>query len=177
MIRAPAFWWRAPGWEARLLAPFAALYGAGAARRLAQPGERVAIPVICAGNFVVGGAGKTPFAIELARRLVARGERPAFLTRGYGGSLAGPVAVTPAHAAAEVGDEALLLAAHAPTVVARSRIGGARHAERDGASVIVMDDGLQNPSLAKDLSFALVDAEAGIGNGLVLPAGPLRAPL
>src|SRR5689334_7469203 len=130
MIPAPAFWWRAPGWQASMLAPLGVLYGAVAARRLTRPGERAAVPVICVGNFVVGGAGKTPFAIELARRLAALGERPAFLTRGYGGALAGPVAVETGHGAAQLGDEALLLARHADTIVARSRPAGAELAAR-----------------------------------------------
>jgi tetraacyldisaccharide 4'-kinase len=178
MIRAPAFWWRSPGLRARLLRPLGAVYGAVAARRMSRPGERPALPVLCVGNFTVGGAGKTPFAVELARRLEALGETPAFLTRGYGGSLAGPLRVArDGHGASEVGDEALLLAGHAPTVVARSRVAGARLAAELGASVIVMDDGLQNPALTKDVSFAVVDSETGLGNGLCLPAGPLRAPL
>jgi tetraacyldisaccharide 4'-kinase len=177
MIRAPDFWWRERGFPARLLAPLGAVYGAIAGRRMSRRGARSRLPVICIGNFVVGGAGKTPFAIEIARRLALLGERPAFLTRGHGGNLAGPVAVKPGHMAGEVGDEALLLATKAPVVVARSRIAGAELIERTGASVIVMDDGLQNPSLAKDLAFAVLDAESGIGNGLCLPAGPLRAPL
>ena len=144
---------------------------------MSRSGARCALPVLCVGNFVAGGAGKTPLAIEIARRLRDLGERPAFLTRGHGGSLAGPLLVAPGRRAGEVGDEALLLARHAPTVMARSRLAGARLAESSGASVIVMDDGLQNPSLVKDLSLAVVDAETGVGNRLCLPAGPLRAPL
>jgi tetraacyldisaccharide 4'-kinase len=144
---------------------------------MGRAGETSSVPVICAGNFVVGGAGKTPFAIELARRLSLASERPIFLTRGYGGCLKGPALVTSGHGAAEVGDEALLLARHAPTVISRSRGAGAKLAEAAGGTVIIMDDGLQNPSLAKDLSFAVMDATAGIGNGLCLPAGPLRVPL
>jgi tetraacyldisaccharide 4'-kinase len=177
-MRAPEFWWRPPGIAARLLWPSAALYGVIAARRLGQPGMRSALPILCVGNFVVGGSGKTPFAIAIAERLVELGERPAFLTRGYGGALPGPIVVDPTtHTSWDVGDEALLLARHAMTVVARSRPDGARLIERSAASVIVMDDGLQNPLLSKDLAFAVVDAEAGVGNGLCLPAGPLRAPL
>jgi len=175
-MRAPGFWWKTPGAISALLSPFAKIYGSIAARRLAQPGERVGIPVICVGNPTVGGAGKTPAAIAIARLLIAAGERPMFLSRGYGGRLAGPVAVEAAHTAAQVGDEPLLLARVAPTIVAAARVPGAQHAKERGASVIVMDDGFQNPSLAKDLSILVVDAR-GTGNGCVLPAGPLRAPL
>jgi tetraacyldisaccharide 4'-kinase len=154
----------------------AAIYGAVAARRLAQPGARADVPVICVGNPTVGGAGKTPAAIAIARLLAAAGEKPMFLTRGYGGRLAGPVMADPAHTAIQVGDEPLLLARVAPTVVAEERVSGARLAADSGASIIVMDDGFQNPSLIKDLSFLVVDAR-GTGNGRVIPAGPLRAPL
>jgi tetraacyldisaccharide 4'-kinase len=176
-MRAPGFWWRKPGVAAAQLSPFAALYGNIAARRLARPGIRVGIPVICVGNPTVGGAGKTPTAIAIARLLIAAGERPMFLTRGYGGLLAGPVAVEPTHNAAAVGDEPPLLARIAPTIVAHDRVAGARYAIEAGASVIVMDDGFQNPSLAKDLSILVIDGARGIGNREVLPAGPLRAPL
>ncbi|MBV8767062.1 MAG: tetraacyldisaccharide 4'-kinase [Hyphomicrobiales bacterium] len=177
-MRAPAFWWRSPGPGASLLQPLGALYGAIAARRMSQHGMRSPLPVICIGNFSVGGTGKTPFAIELARHLLRIGERPAFLTRGYGGTHPGPLIVEPSrHSARDVGDEAGLLARHAVTIVARARDAGASLAASVGASVIVMDDGLQNSSLAKDFTFAMVDGETGIGNGFCLPAGPLRAPL
>jgi len=175
-MKAPGFWWREPGIAAALLAPFATIYGAVAARRLTQAGARAEIPVICVGNPTVGGAGKTPTAIAIARLLIAAGERPMFLTRGYGGRLAGPVMVEPTHRAAQVGDEPLLLARVAPAVVAEERVSGARFAKAHGASVIVMDDGFQNPALTKDLAILVVDAR-GIGNGRVVPAGPLRAPL
>ena len=175
-MKAPGFWWKEPGIAAALLAPFATIYGAVAARRLAQGGARAEIPVICVGNPTVGGAGKTPTAIAIARLLIAAGERPMFLTRGYGGRLAGPVMVEPTHSAAQVGDEPLLLARVAPAVVAEERVSGARFAKAHGASAIVMDDGFQNPSLTKDLAILVVDAR-GIGNGRVVPAGPLRAPL
>ena len=176
-MREPAFW-RSRGLRATLLRPSAALYGAVAAWRMGREGERAALPVICVGNFTVGGAGKTPTALRLAALLAEMGERPAFLTRGYGGSLPGPLRVEPKrHRAAEVGDEPLLLARAAPTIVGRDRPAGARLAAETGAGVLIMDDGLQNPSLAKDLSFAVVDAATGVGNGLPLPAGPLRAPL
>jgi tetraacyldisaccharide 4'-kinase len=130
------------------------------------------------GNLTIGGAGKTPAALAVAQFLHAAHERPFFLSRGYGGRLAGPVRVNPAlHRAADVGDEPILLARLAPTVVARDRVAGATFARSAGASVIVMDDGFQNPSLAKNLSLILVDGRCGIGNGRVVPAGPLRAPL
>src|SRR5262245_21832401 len=177
-MREPAFWWREVGATARLLAPAAALYGAISGARLGQRGTRAGAPVICIGNLTMGGAGKTPTALAVARLLAAAGERPAFLSRGYGGERPGPLAVDAArHHAAEVGDEPLLLARAAPTVVARARVAGARLAVAAGASVIVMDDGFQNPSLAKDCSVLVVDARRGIGNGRVIPAGPLRAPL
>jgi tetraacyldisaccharide 4'-kinase len=141
-------------------------------------GWRAGAPVICLGNLTVGGAGKTPAAVTVAQLLLAAQERPFFLTRGYGGRLAGPVRVNPAvHHAADVGDEPLLLARLAPTVVARDRVAGAQFAQYAGASVIVMDDGFQNPALVKDLTIVVVDGRRGIGNAKVIPAGPLRAPL
>jgi tetraacyldisaccharide 4'-kinase len=143
-----------------------------------QPGIQAPRPVICIGNFTVGGSGKTPVALAVAALLAEAGERPFFLTRGYGGRLAGPVRVDPAvHTPNDVGDEPLLLAHAAPTIVSRNRPAGARLAVETGAGALVMDDGLQNPSLAKDLSLAVIDAATGVGNGLPLPAGPLRAPL
>lgn len=177
-MKAPAFWWRPPGLAAALLWPASLAYGAVAAARMRRPGRRAAVPVICVGNVTVGGAGKTPAAIAVATMLKTLGRRPAFLLRGYGGSLAGPVAVdTARHRFREVGDEAILLARHGPAVVARDRPAGAALATRLGADVIVMDDGMQNPSLVKDLTLAVFDGARGIGNGWVLPAGPLRAPL
>jgi tetraacyldisaccharide 4'-kinase len=177
-MREPAFWWKTPGIAAWLLAPVALIYGAITGRRMQRTGLHAGIPVICVGNFTLGGTGKTPTAIAIAERLAAQGETPFFLTRGYGGRLAGPVRVDPAsHVASDVGDEPLLLARHRPTIVSRDRAAGAVFAKAAGATVIVMDDGLQNPSLHKDLSIAVVDARRGCGNGYVFPAGPLRAPL
>ena len=176
-MKAPRFWWDRPGATAALLSPFAAIYGAAAAQRLRQRRARVGIPVICVGNLTVGGAGKTPAAMAIARLLIEAGERPYFLTRGYGGRIAGPVMVEAGHTAIQVGDEPLLLARVAPAVVAANRVAGAELAREKGATVIVMDDGFQNPSLAKDLSILVVDGGRGIGNGYALPAGPLRAPL
>jgi tetraacyldisaccharide 4'-kinase len=177
-LREPAFWWREAGAAAALLAPLSALYGGIAGRRMRRTGMRAAAPVICIGNFTLGGTGKTPTAIAVAQLLAGAGETPVLLSRGYGGGLAGPVQVDISrHRAAEVGDEPLLLARVAPTIIARDRVAGARAATAAGATVIVMDDGLQNPSLEKDLSIVVVDARRGLGNGKVFPAGPLRAPL
>jgi len=164
-MRAPRFWWEKPGAMAALLSPFASVYGAIAARRLEQPGTRVGIRVICVGNPTVGGAGKTPAAMMIARLLIDAGERPYFLTRGYGGRLAGPVVVEAGHTAVQVGDEPLLLARIAPTVVAANRVAGAQLAREKGATVIVMDDGFQNPSLVKDFSILVIDGVRGTGNG------------
>jgi tetraacyldisaccharide 4'-kinase len=177
-MRAPGFWEQNPPSPlARLLLPIGALYGGIAAQRMRRIGTRVDLPIICIGNFTAGGAGKTPTAMTVAGILAAAGESPAFLSRGYGGRLAGPVQVELHHTASDVGDEPLLLAALAPAIVSRRRPSGAHLAGEIGATVIVMDDGLQNSSLAKDCAIAVVDGAAGIGNGLVLPAGPLRAPM
>jgi tetraacyldisaccharide 4'-kinase len=177
-MREPLFWWRDAGVASALLAPLAAAYGAVAGLRLRRRGRRAGVPVICIGNPTVGGAGKTPTALAVARILAAAGERPAFLSRGYGGTLAGPRQVDPLrHRAGDVGDEPLLLARIAPTVVGRDRVEGAGLGVAVGASVIVMDDGFQNPSLVKDAAVLVVDGRRGIGNGRVIPAGPLRAPL
>jgi tetraacyldisaccharide 4'-kinase len=176
-MRAPDFW-RERGLMARLLAPLGALYGASVAfkARHARPLDP-AIPVICVGNLTAGGSGKTPVAIALAEMLRAKGHRPYFLTRGYGGSEKGPALATRGHSAAVMGDEALLLARAAPTIVARDRAAGAKLAREKGATVIVMDDGHQNFTLRKNLSLVVVDAETGFGNGFQIPAGPLREPV
>ena len=177
-MREPAFWWRHGGGASAMLVPVAMIYGAVAARRLSRSGRSAGAPVVCIGNPTVGGAGKTPAALAVAAMLQADGERPVLLSRGYGGQLAGPVVVDPTqHRALDVGDEPLLLARIATTVVARDRGKGAKAAIDAGASVIVMDDGFQNPALAKDFSVLVVDGRRGIGNGRVIPAGPLRAPL
>jgi tetraacyldisaccharide 4'-kinase len=177
-MREPGFWWREPGVAGTLLAPAAAAYGAIAARTMAAKGSRAAVPVICVGNLTLGGSGKTPTAIAIAQSLAAAGERPFLLTRGYGGNQQGPLHVDlKRHRAHDVGDEPLLLARVAPTIVSRDRVLGAKVAHASGATVIIMDDGLQNPSLQKNFALAVIDGRRGVGNGLVFPAGPLRAPL
>ena len=178
-MKAPAFWHRPAGFASAVLSPFAALYAAGTARRIAKA-EPVTldIPVICVGNINVGGTGKTPTVMALVERLLARGLSPHVVSRGHGGSLHGPVQVDErGHSAAEVGDEPLLLSAFGPVWVARDRAAGALAAAAAGADVIVLDDGHQNPSVHKDISVVVVDAVRGFGNGRVLPAGPLREPL
>lgn len=177
-MRAPDFW-RRPGVLPTLLSPLACAYDlVGRNRRAGVTGLRLPIPVICIGNLVLGGAGKTPVALAVAAALLQRGVRPCFLSRGYGGSLPGPLLVDPArHRADAVGDEPLLLARSAPTVVSRDRPAGARLALEQGAEVLILDDGFQNPSLQKDLSLLVVDAAYGFGNGKVVPAGPLRESL
>ncbi|MBV9290006.1 MAG: tetraacyldisaccharide 4'-kinase [Hyphomicrobiales bacterium] len=179
-MRAPAFWTRRrPTLLARALQPIGALYGWTTARRMAEAGVRAPAPVICVGNFVAGGSGKTPAAMALAQLLIADGRRVAFLSRGYGGAKrTEAVEVDPhVHDAAAVGDEPLLLARVAPCWIGADRPRSARLAVEACADALVLDDGLQNPSLVKDLPIAVVDGETRFGNGLCLPAGPLRAPV
>ncbi|MFQ5784751.1 MAG: tetraacyldisaccharide 4'-kinase [Alphaproteobacteria bacterium] len=174
-MRAPEFW-RCDGPLPRLLAPLAWGYDlAGRSRRQLVRPRRASVPVICVGNLVAGGAGKTPTALAVAERLAPQGCEVHFLTRGYGGGVRGPHRVDPARDdVRSVGDEALLLAAAAPTWVSPDRIAGARAATAAGAGALVMDDGFQNPGLVKDLALVVVDAGYGFGNRRVLPAGPLR---
>lgn len=171
----PEFW-RDDNGLSQLLLPFAFLWNAVAKVRMGLGTPwRAPVPVICVGNLVVGGAGKTPLAIALAHHLIAIDHTPHFLSRGYGGRESGPVRVDLRHHDARtVGDEPLLLAAVAPTWVARNRPAGSRMACAAGADVIIMDDGFQNPSLAKDISVLAVDGGYGFGNQRVIPAGPLR---
>jgi tetraacyldisaccharide 4'-kinase len=177
-VREPGFWHRPSSFVSRLLLPLAALYGAVAARRLQREGFVAGIPVLCVGNYHVGGAGKTPTVLALTKILRDLGETPVVLSRGYGGRLRGPIKVDPdRHAAADSGDEPLMMARDVPVVVARDRVSGVALARSQGASVILMDDGFQNPAIAKDASLIVIDGDRGLGNGLVLPAGPLRAPL
>lgn len=178
----PSWWYRqVPSGFETLLRPLAAIYGWAAETRYirAKP-YHSRLPVVCVGNFTVGGTGKTPLSLYLCEQLKAAGHVPAALTRGYGGRLAGPYWVNAASdAAKEVGDEALLLAAAAPTLLSRDRAAGARAIEVGPYPVtaVIMDDGLQNPGLAKDLTIAVVEGGRGLGNGRVVPAGPLRATL
>jgi tetraacyldisaccharide 4'-kinase len=178
MLEAPEFWWHRrhiAGWA---LAPLGLVYGALTGARMGRTGQTAELPVICVGNFVLGGAGKTPVAMAVAAACRRIGRKPAFLTRGYGGSERGPLLVQEKNQTArQVGDEALLLARVAPTVVSADRMAGARLIAEMGNNIIIMDDGFQNPSIHKDLSLVVVDGGAGVGNGWTFPAGPLRAPL
>lgn len=178
-MRAPDFWSGDGGGLAPLLlSPLAALYGAATARRVAKPGLPLSVPVICCGNATAGGAGKTTVSLDIGQRLSNRGVAAHFLTRGYGGTARGPLLVDPdRHDSKTVGDEALLLAGTRPTWVAADRAAGGRAAMAGGAQAIIMDDGLQNPGLVKDLSLLVVDGNYGFGNGRIIPAGPLREPV
>lgn len=178
-LKPPSWWYGSGSLLPKALSPLGCLYAAGVGLRwrFTRP-YKSSLPVICVGNLTTGGAGKTPTAIALAEMLKVQGEVPVFLTRGYGGKFAGPhLVVEGQDVAADVGDEPLLLARHAATVVCRDRAKGAEFIEGMKGSVIIMDDGFQNPTLHKDFSLIVIDAASGIGNGRVIPAGPLRAPL
>ncbi|MFN9096387.1 MAG: tetraacyldisaccharide 4'-kinase [Alphaproteobacteria bacterium] len=177
-MRSPGFWSDKPGVVAALLSPIAALYAATTARRMTRAGQRLPLPVICCGNATAGGAGKTTVALDLGERLKTRGLAAHFLLRGYGGKLKGPARVDPiSHDSRMVGDEALLLAALGPTWVSANRAAGGAAAQAAGAQAIIMDDGLQNPTLEKSLSLLIIDGSYGFGNGRVIPSGPLREPV
>lgn len=173
----PPRFWEQDGTIPRLLAPAAALVARITARRVARPGWHAPVPVICCGNASVGGAGKTTLALDILARLSARGIAAHALSGGYGGRVGMTLRVAPGlHSATLVGDEPLLLAERAPTWVGRDRAAAARLAIAAGAEALVMDDGLQNPGLVKDLALLVIDGASGFGNGRVLPAGPLREP-
>ena len=165
----------------KILDPIGQLYGWAAERRFKKvEAYNSKLPVICIGNLTAGGTGKTPLALFIATHLNRRNKKPVFLTRGYKGNEQGPLSVVSSqHSAQDVGDEPLLLVKAAPTVVSRNRVAGAKFIERNfpQATHIIMDDGLQNPTIKKDLTIAIIDAKRGIGNGRIIPAGPLRAPL
>ncbi|MBE7183528.1 MAG: tetraacyldisaccharide 4'-kinase [Methylobacterium mesophilicum] len=174
---APRFWSEPPGLCASLLSPLAAFYGAVAASRLRNaPRVPAGLPVICVGNPTVGGTGKTPLSIALAEAAGAMGLKPGFLSRGHGGGAAAPRLVGPSDTALSVGDEPMLLAAHAPTAVSPDRAAAADLLRGAGCDLAIMDDGFQSARIRFDLALLAVDAAAGLGNGKVLPAGPLRAP-
>ena len=176
---APPFWWSKADWRAYALWPVSAVYGLIAARRMRRGARaEVPVPVICVGNFTVGGAGKTPTALALGRAAKARGLKPGFLSRGYGGSLDVTTVVDPHHhRARDVGDEPLLLAREGLTVISRKRVDGARLLVREGCDLIIMDDGFQSARLAFDYALVVIDGGRGLGNGHVVPGGPVRAPL
>lgn len=176
---APPFWWRNAGWQSWLLAPVSYVYGRAAAQRMAsKPTSRVPVPVICVGNFIVGGAGKTPTVQLLSKYVRSQGNKPGVLSRGHGGAITNATIVRrDHHNSHDVGDEALLHAAHALTVVSADRPKGAELLVEQGCDIILMDDGFQNPSLTKDFNLVVVDAKRGLGNGFAVPAGPLRVPM
>src|SRR4029079_6608179 len=185
----PGFWHGPASLNSHLLRPLGALYGAIAARRLQRRGLHAGIPVLCVGNYHVGGAGKTPTVLALSKLLRDLGETPVVLSRGYGGKMRRPGTVHPARhagarhrgaareAAGEGGGEPMMLAGQLPVVVSRSRAEGIPLVRAQGATVIVMDDGFQSPAVVKDASLIVIDGGRGLGNGQVFPAGPLRAPL
>jgi tetraacyldisaccharide 4'-kinase len=176
---APPFWWKKPGALAVLLSPLALVWGKAAALRMGlAPSASIDVPVLCVGNMIAGGAGKTPTCIALARAAIRRGSRPGFLSRGFGGRITGPHRVDPRRNRADaVGDEPLLLADVAETVISADRRAGAAMLFAQGCDLLLLDEGFQNPSLRKDFSIVVIDAKRGIGNGFSIPSGPLRAPV
>lgn len=176
---APPFWWDRPDWRSALLWPISSVYGLVAARRmLTARREHVGVPVLCVGNPTVGGAGKTPVAIALAKQARSMGLEPGFLSRGHGGSLSKPHLVDSHHDSAKsTGDEPLLLAGEAPTAVTPNRAAGARLLIAEGCDFLIMDDGFQSAHIHYDYALLVVDAQRGLGNGHIIPGGPVRAPL
>ncbi len=179
-MKAPKFW-QTDGWRADALTPLAWIYQAISRFERFQQSQqplKASVPIICVGNLTAGGTGKTPTVIKVVQHLVGEGVKVHVISRGYGGSAKGPLLVDVGkHAAAEVGDEPLLIACYAPTWIAKDRTGGVRAAIQAGAEIVVLDDGFQNPSVFKDLSIIVVDGGYGFGNGKCLPAGPLREPI
>lgn len=176
---APPFWWEKSGWQAWALSPFSFVYGKVAGKRMRTAKRAsVPVPVICIGNFTVGGAGKTPTAIAIARAALDMGLKPGFLSRGYGGTLDVTTRVeADHHRSLDVGDEPLLLAREAITVISRKRVEGARRLVDEGVDLIIMDDGFQSARLTLDYALVVIDTQRGIGNGHLVPGGPVRAPL
>ncbi len=173
-MKTPTYW-KNKNIISLLLWPFGCLYGlATATRLLLKTPHKVDAKVICVGNLTAGGTGKTPVSISLAKILQQNGQNPYFVSRGYGGKLKGLQVMPDIHNAADVGDEPLLLARQAPVIINPDRYAGALMAEQEGANYIIMDDGFQNPSLYKDISFVVIDGNIGLGNGFCIPAGPLR---
>ena len=177
-LKSPKFWQKKNTFLGKVLSPLGRIYAWGLRRKLKKTKPyRSKIPVVCIGNLVMGGVGKTPLAVSVAEYFKMNGMRPVFLTRGYGGGLSNVLVDLDKHTAKDTGDEALLLARIAPTIVDADRARGAKTAEKIGTDVVIMDDGFQNPQLVKDLSFAVFDGRYGFGNGKVFPAGPLREPV
>lgn len=189
MMRAPRFWDRDVDPKSRegapvtrlILTPLSAVYAAVTARRIEKTVPlKLDIPVICIGNLTAGGSGKSPVAAAIRTQLSDQNEqlRIATLSRGYGGKLSGPLRVDAgSHSAAEVGDEALMLAQTGEAWIGADRAAAGRAMQEAGVEIIIMDDGFQNPSLGKTLSLVVVDAQSGFGNGHVIPKGPLREPV
>ncbi len=176
---APPFWWKPTAWQGWLLAPFGIMYGRISGAKMDFTADStVDAPVICVGNFIAGGAGKTPTVQMICKYLSSRKFKPGILSRGFGGAITSPTVVNPEfHNAHDVGDEALLHAANHTTVVGKHRPSGAKLLIDEGCDFIVMDDGFQNPSLVRDYSLVVVDSKRALGNGFTIPAGPLRVPL
>lgn len=179
MKKQPKFWRKKTSIYSDALIPFGVLYYVASLIKAAITSSyKPKAKVVCIGNATVGGAGKTPVAMAIYKLIEPLGKKVAFLSKGYGGNIQGPVEVDcKKHRAEDVGDEPLLLAATAPTAIAHNRVDGIRFLEEQGSEIIIMDDGLQNYSITKDISFLVVDGNYGFGNQRVLPSGPLREPV